>query len=510
MRVAIAGMYHETNSFAVERNDKPDAEVRVGTSLIEKSGPKSYIGGFVEVMRDHKVDVVPTVEVRFEHGGLIASDVYEYYRKMIVDALADSGPLDGVFFAFHGAMTVEDPYLDPEGDLLKHAREALGEVPFVGTYDFHALMTKDEISLIVPFPNNENPHIDGYERGQEAAQCLLKMLRKEIRPVTRLVRVPIIGPNIGQSTWAHDPSEESKLPLFRLNRVRAQLEETPGVINATILGGYGYADTPYTSMSIVVTTDNDTALADRIAAQLAEATWQMRDEILNVRPIFSIDEGIRKAMESREAPVVLVDLGDDPGSSCPADSPAVLEALLRLGARDCALTIRDPEAVKAGMAAGVGATLSLSIGAGIDQRFYKPLKVTGTVRSIDDGNYTICGPTHGSFGRVVPREDFHEVDVGPRVVLRVGHKIDVILSQKVTGKDRDFFKSAGIILEEKQIIVVKSNQAHRASFDPVSARNIQVASPGACTVDYLSLPYRHLLRPIWPVDREFEWRPPSR
>jgi microcystin degradation protein MlrC len=242
-----------------------------------------------------------------------------------------------------------------------------------------------------------------------------------------------------------------------------------------------------------------------MARELARDLWNRREEMLRVRPIYPIDEGVRMAMERPEKPVLLVDLGDDPGSACPADSPAVLESLLRLGARDCALTIRDAEVVAAGMRAGVGATLTLPVGAKVDQRFYQPVEVTGKVRLIDDGNYMILGPTHGGWGREVNEESFREAHVGPRVVLRIGDKIDVIFSRGSTGKDRDFFKSAGILLEEKQILVVKSNQAHRASFDPVVASTIELNSPGVSTVDYASLPYQYLTRPLWPIDPDMEW-----
>ena len=108
-------------------------------------------------------------------------------------------------------------------------------------------------------------------------------------------------------------------------------------------------------------------------------------------------------------------------------------------------------------------------------------------------------------GGEVNEETFREADVGKRVVLRTGNKIDVIFSQQGTGKDRDFFKSAGILLEEKQILVVKSNQAHRASFDPVVAGTIELDTPGLSTVDYASLPYRYLRRPIWPIDEAMDW-----
>lgn len=506
MRVAVAGMYHETNTFALEHNDKLDAHLKVGDDVINKSHPKSFIGGFVEGMQGSGIEVVPAVEVRFHHGGLVHADVFEHYRDMIVDALKAAQPLDAVYFALHGAMACEDPYRDAEGELLRATKEALGDVPIVATYDFHAIMSEAETHLLAAaFPNDTNPHIDGYERGLEAAECTIRMLRGEIRPVTRRVAIPIVGPNIGQSTWAHIPEQEQQLPLYQLNLVREEMEKRPGIINLTILGGYGYADTPDSSMSVIATTDGDPQLAEEAARELALKVWEKRYDILNVRKIYPVDEGVRMAMEAEKGPIILVDLGDDPGSYCPADSPVVLESLLRLGARDACLTIRDPNVVKAGMEAGVGATLDMEFGAAIDQRFYKPLRLKGVVKSIDDGNYMIMGPTHGGWGREVNPEDFREANVGPRVVVRFDNKIDVIFSNGRTGKDRDFFKSAGILLEEKKIIVVKSNQAHRASFDPVSAGNIELDTPGVSSVRYAELPFKHMRRPMFPLDQDFEW-----
>jgi microcystin degradation protein MlrC len=508
MRIGIAALWHETNTFAVEQNDRLDAKVRVGAEILDDAALYGFIGGFRKGASRPGVELVPTVEVRFTHGGLIHARVYEHYQRMIVEGLRQVGPLDAVYFALHGAMAAQDPYTDAEGELLRAARDALGAVPFVATYDFHTIMSDQEAALLAAaFPNNTNPHIDGYERGLEAARCVLRMLQGEIRPVTRRVAIPIIGPNIGQSTWSHLPEEERQLPLYQLNLVREEMERLPGVLNLTILGGYGYADTPDSCMSVLATADGDAELAERVARDLARQVWAQRERILNVRPIVSIDDGVRQAMQRPDGPIVLVDLGDDPGSASPADSPAVLESLLRLGARDAALTIRDPEVVRAAMAAGVGATLSLEVGARIDSRFYQPLPVTGVVKSLDDGEYVICGPSHGGWGREVKREAFREAHVGPRVVLRVGNKIDVIFSQRSTGKDRDFFKSAGIVMEEKKIVVVKSNQAHRASFDPIAAATIDLDTPGVSTVNYASLPYRHLRRPLWPIDREFDWEP---
>lgn len=509
MKIAVVGFYHETNTFAVEHNDKPDALVHKGEEVLVQAHPKSYIGGFMEAASKRlDVQLVPIAAIRFIHGGPIHADILEHYQKIIIDGLREAQPLGGVYFSLHGAMAVEAPYTDGEASLIRAARELLGdEIPFVGTFDFHGIYTDWEVTRgLVPFPLNTNPHIDAFERGIEAAECLFAMLEGKINPVTRRVFVPIIGPNIGQSTWSHIPEEEVQLPLYQLSLLREELEQMPGVINLTIQGGYGYADTLDTGMCIIATTDGNAELAEKLAKQLAKELWARREEIRTVRPIHPIDEGVKMAM-AQEGLVCLVDLGDDPGSSCPADSPAVLESLIRLGARDCALTIRDPKVVRAGLEAGVGAPLNIEVGGKIDQRFYKPLPVTGRVKLIDDGNYTIAGPTHGGWGREVTKEAFREVDVGMRVVLRTGDKIDVIFSKGRTGKDRDFFKSAGIVFEEKKIVVVKSNQAHRASFDPIVAATINLDTPGPSTVNYAALPYKILQRPIYPLDEDMEWEP---
>jgi microcystin degradation protein MlrC len=56
-------------------------------------------------------------------------------------------------------------------------------------------------------------------------------------------------------------------------------------------------------------------------------------------------------------------------------------------------------------------------------------------------------------------------------------------------------------------VVVKSNQAHRASFDPIVASTIDLDTPGISTPNYASLSYQLLPRPIYPLDEDMTWEP---
>ena len=89
------------------------------------------------------------------------------------------------------------------------------------------------------------------------------------------------------------------------------------------------------------------------------------------------------------------------------------------------------------------------------------------MKSLDDGVYMVCGPTHGGWGRDVNRAAWREAHVGRRAV-SASVQADAHRRHPQRARHRqgpDFFKSAGILMEEKRILAVKSNQAHRASFN---------------------------------------------
>ncbi|MBS7627380.1 M81 family metallopeptidase, partial [Candidatus Bathyarchaeota archaeon] len=107
-----------------------------------------------------------------------------------------------------------------------------------------------------------NPHVDLYERGRKAARLLLSMLKGEVKPVMRLKRLPMLGPNLGMSTWAYSPAEEERLPFARIMKKVLDLEKekTPGILDLSVFIGFPWADIPEALTSVLAISDGDAPL----------------------------------------------------------------------------------------------------------------------------------------------------------------------------------------------------------------------------------------------------------
>src|SRR5690606_22738996 len=192
-----------------------------------------------------------------------------------------------------------------------------------------------------------------------------------------------------------------------IDRAR-EMEQEPGVVAATVLGGFPFSDVPYTSVATIVVTDNDPALAKRYANELAAICWELREQF-TIHPT-PIDEAIAEAMAGEPGSVyVLADISDSGASGTAGDGTAVLRGLLEANARSAAVAqIMDREAVAACIDAGVGATVTLSVGGKHDGLHGDPVEVTGMVRLIHEGGFLMAGPmgagTRSSRGRTVVLE----------------------------------------------------------------------------------------------------------
>ena len=62
------------------------------------------------------------------------------------------------------------------------------------------------------------------------------------------------------------------------------------------------------------------------------------------------------------------------------------------------------------------------------------------------------------------------------------------------------FETFGIDPAKKAVVALKSMQHFRAAFAPIAGRIIVCDSGALCTLNYASLGYKNVPRPIFPLD----------
>jgi microcystin degradation protein MlrC len=390
-------------------------------------------------------------------------------------------PVDGVLLHLHGAMAAEGCD-DVEGRVLEVVRGIVGDsTPIVATLDMHANITETMVSkadVLVGY--DTYPHVDGYDRGLEAAKIMARILRGEIA----MARPPMItSPQVQKTSYQ---------PMMDIMKQAHKMEEADErIINVTVAAGYPFADFEFTGTSIVVTADKDRELAQNKADELAAYLWRRRRAFLaDVTPV---QEAIEEALKTPEGPVILADLADNPGGGAPCDGTVILRALVKTGAVDALVAvIADAESVAKAIEAGVGSNVTLKVGGKTDRLHGDPIEVTGTVKTISDGRFMPTGPMATGL----------ETSIGRTVLLRCGG-VDVILSEKpYAPTSLALYRSLGIEPEDKKIIVVKSAVHFRAAHEPIAKRIIEVDAPGIHGARLAAFNYKRVRRPIFPIDAE--------
>jgi microcystin degradation protein MlrC len=489
-RVAIGGIVHETHCFAEPGTGLADFRQQglyEGDGILEAmAGTRAGIGGMIAGAAAHGWDVQPTLYGTAMPGGIVTDEAYQFMLRGLLDRLAAARPLDGVLLALHGAMVAESQ-LDAESDILEHVRALVGpDVPIVVELDMHGNIgprTVELADVLVAF--DTNPHIDPHARGVEAAAILDRLLRGQIRPTAAIARPPLL--------LAPQATGTADLPLRAVHQRAAEMEAEDAVVCVCVMGGFAYADTPFTGASLIVTTDGDQALAARYAGELADLLMRHRDAALP--QLLAPDAAVARALAMPGGPIILVDSADNIGGGTPGDGTDALRALLAADVPESAVVLADREAVAACWDAGSGATLTLRVGGKVDRWHGDPVQVAGVVRALSDGIFA-CELPDNHFAAFYG----DTIHMGRTAWLQV-RGVNVVLTERKTPPfDLAQLRGVGVIPERQKLIVVKSAVAYRAAYMPIAAGVVEMDTAGLCSANLARFPYRHLRRPIFPLD----------
>lgn len=487
--IAVIDIFHEQNVFSPVKTTLADFRVAYGEAIFSAGAKgQGQAEGFMAAVKEFgagKITVVPIIQAMAVPGGPIEREVYDQFKTKAMEGLRGIKKLDGIYLSLHGAMGVEG-LNDPEGDLLQAIRDEYGPGLPVGTsYDLHANITEKKARLatfIVGF--STNPHRDFFATGYTSGKILVKTVLGEIHPTMTVNKMRLLRG--GGTNLDFLPPMDS---VF--NRMK-EMGKMPGVLSVSNFMVHIFMDEPELSWATVAVTDNDKALADKLADEIAELDWAVRDFKLTQK-LYSPSEAVRAArdswLERSTGTTMFCDLADTVGTGSPGENTWILKALVEEGPDLVSyIPVRDSQAVKELWDVPLNQTVTLPVGGKLDKIYNKPFEFTGEVMFKGEGR----DGTIRSSGRVV--------------VLR--HKgVHLILTDfPPLTYFPDFFTSLGLDLWKADIVVAKNLFPFRIRFLQYNRKTFNVVSAGTVSIDVFSIKYNNISRPIYPLDRVDSWQ----
>jgi len=319
-----------------------------------------------------------------------------------------------------------------------------------------------------------------------AARCMIRTVRGEFKPVMAIRKPGIITPSVFQAT-GFNPTKQV------YDRAR-EWEKKEKDVHVSVAMGFAFADVPDAGASVIVVTNNNKELAEKIAQDISDFMWKIRESLAKQK-VPKVKEGVDmalKAVNNGKRPVIIGDHADRTG-----DGTHILRELLTKGAKNFAIaTITDPTAInEIQQKSGLGKKVTVNVGGYASKWSGQPVQLTGSVEFLGDGSYVLTGPmSKGS------REKLDTV-----AVLNLGNNNHVIITPTLHQVlDDAIFDAYGIDFKKLDIIALKSRVHFRAFYQNVAGEIVLIDAPGFGPADLTQFAYKNLPDDIYPIGRK--WR----
>ena len=322
-------------------------------------------------------------------------------------------------------------------------------------------------------------------------------MRGDVQPTAAWGAAPMLPHVMAQGTH--------RAPNKDLQAMCAAWEKSGRALAASLFVGFPHADVEMAGLSAVVVTDNDPQDAQAMVDELISAAWKARREFMfDIEPLEASVRRAKALGAPGQLPVVLLDHYDNCASGGTMDTTDTLREIMRQDLDDVVFFgIYDPDAVEQAVKAGVGATVTLSIGAKLAMPQLPvasaPLTVTGTVQTISSGSFRLKGGLTPGL----------QIYMGRTVVLDTGKVQIVLLSRHIEPTAQEMLQVLGIDPARKKFVAIKSRVHWRADLGKIAREIVECAGVGVCTSDYGQLTFRKVRRPVFPLDPDLQWNRPA-
>jgi microcystin degradation protein MlrC len=295
---------------------------------------------------------------------------------------------------------------------------------------------------------------------------------------------------------AGEKSESAAEPMKSLLDMCRAAEKEPGVLAASILLGFPWADDEHEAVTVLATTLDDPRAADDVAARIAQEFWRRRADFTFRCEHYDSETALKMAFRAvfheGKRPVFISDSGDNPTAGSTGDSTELLECILAdIETVDTLPTpllysgFYDERATAACIAAGEGCSIDIEVGGVWDKVNGKRIPLEVKVLKVGR-NY---GPYNSDLALVRHR-----------------NMVIVLTSKHIGFGDEELLPALGVDPKDYCLVVVKLGYLE-ACFSEIAAKAILATSKGCSNEVLESIPYRHIRRPIYPIDPEMTYEP---
>ena len=461
MKIIVASFQCESNSRAALHPGKADFEYFAGEDVFKKLVVK-------RVLEQEGFEVIPSIYANALPSATVEREIYDFYKDQILDTVKAHPDADGIYIYVHGSMEVEG-IGSGELQLVKEIRRIVSRECLIAfTMDLHANITQElgeYVDIVCGYKTA--PHVDQKESQLRAAKALAYCLKRNIRPVTKVVKIPMLVKG--------DTMLTANEPLKTLEKETALLEQREDLFGVNLFFGHCWIDAPNTSASVVVSAAS-APLAEEMAKTYANKLWQSRKEYKFLIEAESAEECVKRALEGKEGRIFITDSGDNTTAGAEGDGTQLLRLILKAEPekKTCVAGITDKALVERGLSLPIGSLIDIGI-PGVKAKVTAKGEILGWAKEI----------------------------IGKSLTVSVG-KVDVIYTElRSAFIEKGNFDKAKADLLSYGIVVVKLGYLFE-ELKPYADRELFALTDGASCVELSRLGLKNIVRPMYPLD-EFSW-----
>ena len=359
MRIVVAQMSHETNTFSPVITDLKRFSHDVGERAISTfRATATCLGGYIALCEAAGAEIVLPIAAGAPPSGPVEDAAFEYIAQRIV-AAAERG-CDAMLLELHGAMVTRDLRRRRRRAPCGASARSRRKRPIAVSLDMHANLypaTRRAHRRRSPVTRRIRTSTSTRPRDAPATPCCA-MLAGEVEA----------DHGLGQRADAaacHEAGHRRPPNTGAAGSARGRWRRD-GALAASLFTGFPHADIEQAGLSVVVVTDGDRRLAEQWRDELLDQAWKDALHSCMCRS--------RWRIPSRKAKPIGREPGGRARSSCSTttttrasggtmDTTEVLAEILRQGLDDVAVFgFFDPAAVQQMVEVGVGNEVTVSLG----------------------------------------------------------------------------------------------------------------------------------------------------